>query len=176
MVMNNSYAEQSAAFAGMLADLGRVKDAAPYVQGEASAEIAFGAGVVEGTAATEAGGFNGAVLPVDANSVFAGVLLHSHDYDPRTELGTTGVKPGAAVSVLKKGRVWVYTETTVAKGATLFLRHTTNGAGTAKGQFRNDADTANAIEVPVIAVDGRTGAGLVLVEVDYVAGRIAAQI
>lgn len=175
MALNTSYAEQSAAFAGMLADLTE-KEASPYVQGEASAEIAFGAGVVEGTAATEAGGFNGAILPVDANSVFAGVLLHAHDLDPRTELGTTGVKPGAAISVLKEGRVWVYTEDTIAKGATLFLRHTDNGAGKVKGQFRSDADTNKAIEVPVVAVDGRTGAGLILVDVDVLAGKMIAQL
>lgn len=176
--MNTSYAEQDAAFAGMLADTGRLTDRAPYVQGEATAEIGFGYGVAEGTAAPQAGGLNGAILPVDANSVFAGVLQHAYDYDSRTELGTTGIKPGAALNVLKKGRVWVYTEGTIAKGATLFWRHTvgTDADLNRVGRFRADLDTNKAIEVPVVAVDGRTGAGIILVEVDVLAGKLIAQL
>lgn len=175
MTMNTSYAEMERAFAGMLADASRRKHVEPYLQGEASAEIAFGWGVVEGTAAPVFGQYNKALIPPDANGVFAGVLIHADTYEPRTQLGDTGVKPGAALNVLKEGACYVYVEDAVTKGQQLFLRHTANGAGKVPGQFRSDADTAKAIEVPVVTREATTGAGLVQVDVDVLAGKIAAQ-
>ena len=58
-------------FPGMKADAGD-DDCVTYAQGEASAEIPFGVMVVRGATAGTA------TLPVDANSVPVGVLVHSH--------------------------------------------------------------------------------------------------
>lgn len=163
-----SYGEQAAAFAGMLADSG-FTDKESYYQGEASAEIPFGA-MVARTAAPSAGTPAKAIKLVDANSVLAGIVLHSHAYDARTELGTTGLKPKTVLSVLQKGRVWVNAEEAVALGDPVYVRHTA-GSGTV-GYFRNDADTANAVRVyGARFVTETTGAGLVQIEIDMAAHR-----
>jgi hypothetical protein len=163
--LNTSYAEQDVGFAGMLADSGdnRVES---YVQGEASEEIAFGWGVVQGTEGTPPAA-DKAIKPVDANSKVVGIVLHSHNYHPDVELGTTGVKPKAMLSVLKKGVVYLYVEDTVVKDANLYLRYTANGAGKLVGQWRSDADSSKALLVRgVTAAASRTGAGLVKCNVD----------
>jgi hypothetical protein len=55
-----------------------------------------------------------------------------------------GYQIGDQVRVLRKGRAFVLSDETLAKGDTLFVRHTSGAGGTQKGSFRNDADTATA--------------------------------
>ncbi len=153
--------ELTAAFAGMLVDL-QNKQATSHVQGEASAEIPFGAGVIQGTASTVAGTPDPALLPVDANSRLIGVAMHSHAYQAEVQLGTVGMKPKVMVSVLRKGRIYVLWEGgAIAKGANVYCRHTA-GVGEQKGAFRHDADTADAflcrgfVAAETVTADGRT--------------------
>ena len=145
--LNYGY-ELDAAFPGLLADI-RPKAADSHLQGEASAEIPFGAAVILGTASTVPGTPDPVLLPVDANSRITGVVIHSHDYmGPGTfnpQLGDVGVKPKNMLSVLKKGRINVLWEGgAVTKGANLFVRHTAAGEEQ-KGAFRHDADGSDAV-------------------------------
>lgn len=157
----------AAAIAGMMVDarMHAVKES--YVQGEASAEIPFGVGIVEGAAGAN-GTNNKGLLPVDATSVFAGILLFQQNYAKDVELGSVGLKPFAPMTVVRKGLIWVIVEDAVAKDATPFMRHTPNGAGKLqKGAFRSDADTANAIKLRGCVFRSSTsGAGLAQLEVD----------
>lgn len=144
--LNTSYAEQEAGFPGMLANLFE-KQAVTLVQGEASAEIPFGVVVAQGAASAVAGTPDKAILMVDVNSKMAGILLHSHDYTRGSDLGDTGVKPQRLLAVLEEGEVYAYCEAgAYVKGAQLYARYTTNGAGKSQlGALRIDTDTTKAV-------------------------------
>lgn len=170
MAFNDSYAEQAEGFSGQLSDIGMPKRVESYVQGEASASIPFGVVVVQGTEGAD-GSADKAILPVDANSVPVGIVLHSHTYDPRRQLDTTGILIKEMMSVLKKGRCRVYVEGTVVKGAYLYARYTASGGNTQKGALRADGDTSKALACRgIIAAESITGAGIIQVDVDIDAG------
>jgi hypothetical protein len=140
--MQLSYAAAPAAgFPGMKADSGE-DDCRTFAQAEASAELPFGVMVAQGGTADKA------ILPVDANSRFVGVVIHSHEYVPGTDMGTTGLKPKVAMAVMNKGRIWVKVEEAVAVNDRAYVRHTSGAGGTQKGAFRKSADTATAVAVP----------------------------
>lgn len=154
--------ELDAGFPGMLADLALVKTADTLVQGEASAAVPFGAGVVQGDASSVAGTPDDAILPVDANSKVLGVVVHSHAFNRDTQLDTVGVLPENLIAVLRKGKIYVLWEGgAVTKGAPLYVRFTAAGAEQ-KGAFREDADTADALicrgitAAETVTADGRT--------------------
>lgn len=167
--INTSYSEMPRAFEGQLADI-RENEVDSYTQGEASAEIPFGVAVAEGTAGTPASGIpNECINMVDANSVVAGAVVHSHAYNRETQLGTTGIKPDQQVSVLRRGRIYMRHEGAVSKGAAAFVRHTAGGGGSVKGVLRADADTATAVlcrGLIFAETKASLGDGLVLVDVD----------
>lgn len=153
--------EMDAAYPGMLVDL-QPKAATSHVQGEASAEIPFGAGVIAGTASTVAGTPDPALLPVDANSRLIGVAMHAHNYQADVQLGDVGMKPTVLLSVLRKGRIYVLWEGgAVSRGANLYCRHTAAG-DEQKGAFRHDADGSDAVlcrgfvAAETVTADGRT--------------------
>lgn len=168
-----SYAEQSPAFAGMIADLswGVVKDT--FVQGEASAEIPFGAFVVQSAAASLPGSASApnvptAKLPAASGDYFGGggVVLHGHWYDKRLQLGTTGVKPTNLITVMRRGRVWVNAEEALARTDDVYVRYTAAG-GLTVGNFRNDADTSKALKLYGCRfLTETTAAGLIVLELD----------
>jgi hypothetical protein len=163
-----SYSEQSRAFAGMKRDIREGDVVETYVQGEASAEIPFGVVVAEGTASTTEGTPDKAILMVDANSKPAGVLLHAHNYDRETQVGSTGVKPTNLISVLKRGQVYAVLEGTCTKGAAVYVRHGTGAGGSQKGAVRADADTATAVlcrGLSFAETKASNGDGLVLLNV-----------
>ena len=74
------------------------------------------------------------------------------------------------VPMLRRGRVWMYTLATIAHGVTPFIVHTGAGAGrlspTANDQGAGESTVAPA--TGVVIVEGRTGAGLVLVEINLI--------
>lgn len=163
-----SYAEQARAFAGMKSDL-RNSTIESYIQGEASAEIPFGVAVAQGTASAGAGTPDDAILMVDTNSVVVGVLVHAHNYDRETQLGSTGVKPTNLLNVMRKGQVYMVHEGAVTKGATCFVRFGTGAGGAQKGAVRADADTATAVSTAALTfaeTKASLGDGLVLVNVN----------
>lgn len=168
-----NYNEQSPAFAGMLYDLswGVVKDT--FIQGEASAEVAFGAFLVQSAAATLPGTASApnvptAKLPAASSDLFGhgGVVLHSHWYDKRLQLGTTGVKPTNLLTLVRRGRIWVYAEKAVTRDDAVYVRYTASG-GNVPGNFRDDDDTSKALRLYGCRyLTETTGAGLVGLEID----------
>lgn len=117
----------AAGYEGML-DSNLAHDIVTMVNAEASASIAFGRGVVfKGTPTTA----KDAVLPSAETDVPVGIVVHSHNY-ARTwtnadgteygELDSTGVKPGAAISVLRRGRILVVCEDGCEIGDKLWIR------------------------------------------------------
>lgn len=145
-------------FPGMLADSSRTKDAVTKAQGEASAEIPFGAVVAQGASEGKA------ILPAVGTAVLLGVVLHSHDYAKPTELGDTGLKPKTSLSVLRVGRVWVRTETAVAVNDPVHVRYA--GAGD-KGAVRNAAVVGETIQlVSARFVTAAAAGGLAVLELD----------
>lgn len=119
---------------GELYDTGATKDVISKV---ALVDIPFGAFVK----ITDAG----VTLPAasgDVTGVGRGVALLA----PEKASGV-GYKAGDIVNVLQSGRVWVQTETAVTAYVSPFVRFTANG-GNNPGGYRNDADTARAVQPP----------------------------
>lgn len=163
-----SYAEQSRAYAGMKSDL-RDDTVVSFIQGEASAEIPFGTAVAQGAASTQSGTPDKAIQMVNSASVVVGVLLHAHNYDRESQLGSTGVKPTNLISVLRKGQVYMVHEGAVTKGQPCFVRHTAGAGGSVKGVVRADADTATAVSTAALTfaeTKSALGDGIVLVDVN----------
>lgn len=159
-----AYAETMAAnFEGMLADVS-MKVVDSFTQGEASAEMPFGIMLAKGTGDREA------ILPAASNAKLIGILMHSHHYAKGDggELGTTGVKPKATLNILRKGRLVVKVETTVAKYDRAFVRYATGAGGTQLGAWRNAAVTNETIDLGTKAqfMSAASAGGLAVVEVD----------
>jgi hypothetical protein len=169
--MQTNYNYPAAAIAGMLANIGE-KRVDSYVQAEASAEIAFGLGVAF-SAAQDAGTPAQALKLAASTDKIAGIVVHSHAYDVRTELGTVGVKPKAMLGVLQEGDVWVNVEEAVTPTSEVWVRHTANGAGKLNpGEFRTDIDTDKAIRwYGAQFQTSTTGAGLALLRINMSAHR-----
>lgn len=158
----STYAQtMTAGFPGMKADL--VDDyVRSYVNAEATAEIPFGVAVVQGAAD------GSAILAVGAGVTWVGVVLHSHNYDPTYDLGTTGLKPKKTMNVLSRGTVWVQVENAVTVNSRAFMRHTAGAGGTQKGAFRGDADTATAIEARGCRfLTAASAGGVAMLECDF---------
>jgi len=88
------------AYAGLLSQI-KPHETESYIQAEASAEMPFGRMVAKGTNDQDA------VLMAAQADLPIGIVVHSHNYQKPTELGDTGLKPGAMVRVLTKGVIWV---------------------------------------------------------------------
>lgn len=109
---------------------------------EASAEIPFGYGVKWGSATDG----KAAKLPALETDKVAGVVVFSHSYEngPNGELGTTGVKPGGKLHVLRKGVIWVKVRTGCAPGDRAWLRCTATPG--AVGSWENADDGTETID------------------------------
>lgn len=120
MAVQSSYGENPAVgIKGQLADSGNV-DIISMVNNEASQEMAFGLAVVfEGSTDDQ-----GALAPDATSDVVAGILVHTHAHSnaPNGDLGTTGVKAGGVLDVLRKGRIWAECEDGCSPGDRLFIR------------------------------------------------------
>lgn len=76
----------------------------------------------------------------------------------------------ASVPLMRKGRIYVAAETAMLDGSNPFVRFAANGL-LLPGNFRNDADTGKAIQMPVgqaIVRGTTTGAGFAVIELDLV--------
>lgn len=151
------------AFAGMLADSNiALNDIFGAVQAEASAEIPFGVMCCKGT------GDNDAKLPAASNAKLIGVLIHSHTYEPRLDLGTVGVKPGAMLNIMNKGRVWVLVEENVTREDRAYIRYAAGAGGTQLGAFRKSSVSGETIDATKTCkfVTSASAGQLAVVEVD----------
>jgi len=130
------------------------------VGGNAAVDINFGYGLavtaVEGVVA----------LPAAAGFIFAGVAVQSLKDIPRST-GVALYEADEEFPILRKGRIWVYSEQAVNPTLAVFLRHTVN-ATLVPGDFRVDIDTANAQDISAFAKwrSTTTAAGLAILEVN----------
>lgn len=133
----------------------------------------YGYGTVVG-APSQLGGVHMIEL-VDANTVIAGVLRHTHgdhtnsypipftnDIAPGRDL--SGLPASNEGSIQTMGHIWVEAEEAFTPGLPVFARHTAGAGGATIGRARTDADTASAVLVPgVRAEEYRANLGLVRV-------------
>ena len=134
---------QSRAFAGLIADSSELVDVVSAWSEEASAEMPFGIGLAQGTAA------QGALIPSGAGDKLKGLLAHSYAHAPGGaagfgDMGSTGIIAGGRLRCLRHGRIWVVLDASVASIAPFvdrgWCRHTTDGgANTVPGRW-NKAD------------------------------------
>lgn len=126
--------------------------------GEASAELAFGQAINWGST-------DGTVLsPDNLADVICGLVGHRHGYAD-AELGTTGVKPGAVIEVVRKGQMVVKCENGCTVGQRLYVRI----AGGTEGALRSAADGVNTIDSTGQGVwlSAAAADGLALLEFDF---------
>lgn len=159
-------------YPGQIADASYVKDALSVLL--VAAAVPFGVFVCKDAANT--GGFDqlAAKVPALATDItnvgsLLGVLLAEQviAQDPSVAVPTWPIK--SAVAALRKGRVWVLSETAVVDGNPVFVRFATGAGGSQKGAVRADADTATAAQAPNCVFRGTYAApGYVVVELDLV--------
>lgn len=80
---------------------------------------------------------------------------------------TTGIyQQGQLVSILRRGRIWVYVDGAVAITDGVYCRYA-SGTGTVNGRFFNGTDTSSCAQVSNARFLTHTsGAGLVLIEIN----------
>jgi hypothetical protein len=159
------------AIEGALADSG-AHDVIVKYNGEASAAIAFGRAVKFG--ATD----NAALLPAAETDKICGIVLHTDQYSTGeggelkqdgTEW-TNGLRPGAVMSVLRKGRIWVKPRTAVTPGDRLWVRAVSAESGVEfLGGLEDADDSTDTIDCTAQGVWLDTAAAGVLarLEVDF---------
>jgi len=76
-----------------------------------------------------------------------GFALHTQAVENALSGEGLGYNPQSAVSILKRGRVYVQVEDAVADGGQVFIRHVA-GAGEQLGAARSDADGSDASALP----------------------------
>lgn len=135
------------AIAGSLYDLAD-NVVSSFISEEASAEIPFGVMVARGTADNGALKLHTSSAAMDG--ILAGVVLHSNAYNKTNELGTTGLKPGIIMNVLRKGRVWVQVEEAVTPASVVKVRAVASG-GEVAGAFRDTADSTDCVDISRMA-------------------------
>lgn len=102
--------------------------------------VPFGYGMAEG-ASVPLG-----VLPSATGFLFAGIAIFKAKVAPNDGTGAK-YEAGEAISVARKGVIWVLAEDAVSLTSDVFLRHTLGTATQLPGRWRTDADTANADQV-----------------------------
>lgn len=156
--MQTNYDNQSVfapALKGGLADAGITNK----VTGKSAAVIRFGIGLAIASTGKVA-------IPASTGFAFAGVSVMKHNATPNASPNEAQYGIGEAITVLRKGRLWVYSEQAVNPTLSVYLRHTVNG-GNVPGDFRVDADTNKADLVASAKwLNVTTGAGLALLEVN----------
>ncbi len=141
------------AYAGMLFDTGP-HDIVTGVSEESSAEIAFGWGVVKGTAE------RGVLIPSGGSDLPFGIVVHGHGYSKGpadAQLGTTGLKPDVVMSVMRKGRIWLVVDKAVSSLTSYsdrgWLRYTADGStNPTPGAWGKATDSGKNIDLEKLVV------------------------
>ncbi len=139
---------------GGLADAGYTD----IVHGVSDVAVAFGLGLEKSS--------TGLVrIPAATGFLFGGIAIMKHKAQDNA---ATNAQYDAeqAIPVIRKGRIYVNAEQAVNPTLPVFLRHTVNG-GSIPGDFRIDADTANADDISAFAqwVSVTTSPGIAILEV-----------
>lgn len=137
-------------------------DIAAFFSEENSAEIPFGTAVKRGTA------YNGALQPTAESDVIIGFVVRDHAY-AEGELGATGVKPAAPLSVMRRGRMWVQCDSGCTAGDALWVRAVaTTGQRLGAPEDADDStDTVSAITQGTWRTTASAGE-VALLEFDFV--------
>ena len=113
-------------------------------------------------------------IPSSTGFTFLGVACHTHKQNTGGDdtLGTLTTTEeaeyaiGDDITVLKKGRIVVYSEQAVDLDDDVYLRHTTTTTEN-PGDFRTDADTDKADQITQARwVSKTSGAGLAVIEIN----------
>jgi len=149
------YNDLSAAVKGALADIALSDKVGRF----AAADINFGVGLAQTAVAGQA------EIPTATGFTFEGIAVQTNKPTPNST-GIALYEAGEEITVLRKGRIWVYVEEAVAVNDDVYLRHTDNVALLA-GDFRTDADTAKADQITNARfITATTAAGLAMVEIN----------
>ncbi len=144
---------------------------------EASASIPFGYAVCPDL--TSPASDLSALLPALETDTVFGIVVKSDSYERvwtddlgnvYGQLDSTGLKPGALLNVLRKGRILVVAEDTVAVGDRLWVRCTTGGAGEIIGGLTNADEGTETIDCTKQGVwmSSATAGNLAWLEVDFI--------
>jgi hypothetical protein len=141
--------------------------------GFAATEVDFGIGIALNGASSDTR--MNLKVPSALTDTFMGVTVFIHKQrfgrpDDMTVINSTFVLKydiKEEITYLRKGTIPIYSETAVDPTQPVFWRVLANGALPA-GNFRNDADTARAVQLTKARwVETTTAAGLALLELDY---------
>ena len=142
---------------GMLFDINPIVTESGF-NSKSSTEAAFGS-LVRVDALADRGFLQTTLV----NPAVYGLVVHDDNYDPRVELGTTGVRPGVKVTVLRAGRMTVKVgSTNVTKGSRAYWQSTTGGWV----QAAIVGDTIDTTKQAVIVSSASAG-GTCVLEVDF---------
>lgn len=130
------------------------------LSGLCSVAIPYGKVIVRDTAGASA---KSAKLPVVSADLTTAAVLGISVRREFCPAGAYTVKTGC--TYVRHGFIWVLPENTLVVGAKPFVRFTVGAAGTVLGAFRNDADTAKAVQVSFCTVF-EVRNGFALLEVD----------
>ncbi len=150
------YNDLVAALQGGLGDAGETD----IITGVSAAIIQFGVGL-----SIDAAGL--VLVPAATGFIFNGISVQKHKAQ-ENDAAKSQYEIGQAVSIMRKGRIWVNAEQAVNPTLAVFLRHTAN-AGLIPGDFRVDLDVANADDISAFAkwVSVNTVAGLAQLEINF---------
>lgn len=157
-------------FAGQLAD-DSDHDCIPMRNDESVNDIAPGQAVRFGSTSDH----RSCKLPAADSDKIAGIVVHTHEWDPRFDLGTgaSGVRPGIKVgrtlSVMRKGRIKVIVEDAVQVGDRLWVRAVAGGDPEFLGNICNADDSSDTVDCTnqgVFLTAAAAGA-LAVLEVDF---------
>jgi hypothetical protein len=132
----------------------------------AQSAIDAGQGVKQGTADEQCD------LPSASGDVTGlpnlGIAIYDESLPNAWPPGTSNCYPaGQAVSILRRGRIWVYVEEAVTPASTPYMRYASGAGGSKVGRFRASADTATAAAFPGSRFVTSAGAGaLALLEIN----------
>lgn len=145
--MQLSYSlKQAAGSVGAIADSAMVQDIETFKN--PSAEVKFGCVVTRGAASDEIVHPDAAGEITD-EKVVRGVVVASHEMESQTGNATPGYIAKSVVPVMRKGRVWVVSESAITEGtSTVNVRHTANGGNTQLGALRGAADSSFTAVLP----------------------------
>jgi hypothetical protein len=151
--MQTDYSDMSAGLRGMLADAGGNEIITAY--SAAAQEFGKGLQVLTG---------GGVLLPAATANIFGGITVMNNNA-VQNATGLAGFAIGQAIPLLRRGRIWVQSEQAVNPTLAVFWKCVSAGFG----DFRVDADTANAKDISAFAkwISVTTGAGLAILELNY---------
>lgn len=150
------YDDMSPAIKGGLADAGFTDK----ISGVSDEIIQFGIGIQVETSGL-------ITLPSDAGDQFFGIVLQKHKAQ-ENDAAAAQYEIGQAIPILKKGRIWVYSEEAINPVDPVFLRHTADDP-LFPGDFRTDLDVDEAFDVSAYCkwVSVTTAAGLAILEINF---------